>query len=185
MAGLSTVEAVVMSATTFAGAAQLGAIGVIGASDSAVGALLTGVVLNLRYVPMGITAARAYRGSWWLRAAQAQLLGDEAWALSRSPDGRHNPRLLLMSGAAVYVVWTAGTAIGAIGLSSFGNTDALGLDMVSPAIFVALLGKQLTTTRALFCVVLASAIALCLTPITPPGVPVVAASLVCLVGLVR
>lgn len=184
-AGFSVLAALVMSATTFGGAAQIGSASVLGAGGGPAGATLTGVLLNLRYLPMGVTATSAYRGSWWSRAAQAQLLGDETWALSRTPDGRHDSRLLLMAGATVYVVWLAGTALGAISLSSVGDVSSLGLDMVSPAIFFALLWKQLSTPRTRLAAVAAAVVALALVPFTPPGVPIAVASLVCLIGLTR
>jgi 4-azaleucine resistance transporter AzlC len=184
-AGFSVTAALVMSATTFGGAAQIGSASVLAASGGAAGAALTGALLNLRYLPMGVTAAGAYRGPWWSRGAQAQLLGDETWALSRTPDGGHDSRLLLMSGATVYVVWLAGTALGAVSLSTVGDVSAWGLDMVSPAIFFALLWKQLTTARARIAAVVSVAVALSLVPFVPLGVPIAVASLVCLIGLVR
>jgi 4-azaleucine resistance transporter AzlC len=184
-AGFSVLAALVMSATTFGGAAQIGSASVLGAGGGPTGAILAGTLLNLRYLPMGVTATSAYRGPWWARAAQAQLLGDETWALSRTPDGRHDTRLLLLSGATVYVVWLAGTALGAISLSSVGDVSSLGLDMVSPAIFFALLWKQLTTPRTRIAAVSAAVVALALVPITPPGVPIAVASLVCLIGAAK
>jgi 4-azaleucine resistance transporter AzlC len=184
-AGFSVLAALVMSATTFGGAAQIGSASVLGASGGPASAVLTGVLLNLRYLPMGITATSAYHGPWWSRAGQAQLLGDETWALSRTPDGKHDARLLLMSGATVYVVWLAGTALGAVSLSSIGDVSSLGLDMVSPAIFFALLWKQLTTSRTRLAAVAAAVVALALVPFTPAGVPIAVASLVCLIGLAR
>ena len=182
-AGFSAAAAVVMSATAFGGAAQIGAATVIGAGGGPLGAVTTGSLLNLRYLPMGITASDAYHGPWWRRALLAQLLGDETWAISRRSDGSHDSRLLLTAGAAVYVVWLAGSALGAIVLSSFGDISSWGLDMVSPAIFFALLWRQLTTRRAQLAAGSAVVIALVLVPITPPGVPVIVASLACLIGL--
>lgn len=183
-AGFSVPAALVMSATTFGGAAQVGAASVLGVGGAA-GAILTGVLLNLRYLPMGITAAGAYQGPWWKRGAQAQLLGDETWALSRTPDGGHDARLMLLSGAVVYVVWLAGTALGAVSLSSAGDVSAWGLDMVSPAIFFALLWNQLTTPQSRLAAALAVVVALALVPFAPPGVPIAVASLVCLIGLAK
>jgi 4-azaleucine resistance transporter AzlC len=182
-AGFSAAAAVVMSATTFGGAAQIGAASVIGAGGGPLGAVATGSLLNLRYLPMGITAADAYQGPWWRRALLAQLLGDETWAISRRSDGSHDSRLLLTAGAAVYVVWLAGSALGAIVLSSFGDISSWGLDMVSPAIFFALLWRQMTTRRAQLAAGSAVVIALVLVPVTPPGVPIIVASLACLIGL--
>src|SRR6202000_2601044 len=61
-AGFSAAAAVVMSATAFGGAAQIGAASVIGAGGGPLGAVTTGSLLNLRYLPMGITAADGYHG---------------------------------------------------------------------------------------------------------------------------
>jgi predicted branched-subunit amino acid permease len=183
-AGFSASAALVMSATTFGGAAQIGTASVLGAGGGGAGAAATGALLNLRYLPMGLTAARAYRGPWWRRALQAQLLGDEAWAVSRRADGSHNPRLLFTAGAAVYVVWLAGTALGAIVLSSLSNLSDWGLDMISPALFFTLLWRQLATRRAQVAAGSAVVVALALVPVAPPGVPIIAASLACLIGLV-
>ncbi|MEV0323225.1 AzlC family ABC transporter permease [Streptomyces sp. NPDC050658] len=181
-AGFSVPAALVMSATTFGGAAQVGAASVIGTGGGVAGAILAGALLNLRYLPMGISAAGSYPGPWWQRGALAQLLGDETWALSRKPDGEHDARLLILSGASVYVVWFSGTALGASSLQFVGDFSRWGLDMVSPAIFFGLLWKQLTTPRTRLAAVCAVVVALGLTPFTPAGVPIAVASCVCLMG---
>lgn len=181
-AGFSVPAALVMSATTFGGAAQVGAASVIGAGGGVASAIVAGALLNLRYLPMGISAAGSYPGAWWQRGALAQLLGDETWALSRKPDGEHDSRLLILSGASVYVVWFAGTALGASSLQFVGDSSRWGLDMVSPAIFFGLLWKQLATPRTRLAAVCAVVVALGLTPFTPAGVPIAVASCICLMG---
>jgi predicted branched-subunit amino acid permease len=82
------------------------------------------------------------------------------------------------------VVWLAGTALGAIVLSSLSNLSDWGLDMVSPALFFTLLWRQLATRRAQVAAGSAVIVALALVPVAPPGVPIIAASLACLIGLV-
>ena len=57
------------------------------------------------------------------------------------------------------------------------------MDGAFPALFLALLMPQLTTHRARVAAVLGGAIALALIPFTPAGVPIVAASTACLLGL--
>lgn len=57
--------------------------------------------------------------------------------------------------------------------------------MVSPAIFFALLWKQLDSPRTRIAALAAVAVALALTPVTPAGVPIAVASLVCLMGLLK
>ena len=62
---------------------------------------------------------------------------------------------------------------------------ALGLDAAFPALFLALLAGQLRDRAAVVAALAGAAIATALVPFVPPGVPVVAASLGCLIGLRR
>ena len=64
-----------------------------------------------------------------------------------------------------------------------GDPARLGFDGALPALFLALLVTQLVDRRAKIAAIAGAAIALVLLPITPPGVPVIAASAVCLWGL--
>jgi predicted branched-subunit amino acid permease len=64
-----------------------------------------------------------------------------------------------------------------------GDPARLGLDAAFPALFVALLVPQLGSRHALLAAALGGVIALVLTPLAPPGIPIVAAALACLVGL--
>ena len=61
----------------------------------------------------------------------------------------------------------------------------LGLDAAFPALFLALLAPLLRNREPLFAALLGAGIALALTPITPAGIPVIAATAACLVGLRR
>jgi predicted branched-subunit amino acid permease len=56
-AGMGNVAAVVMSATTFAGSAQFAAASVLGAGGAVAAAVTAAVMLNLRYGPIGLSAA--------------------------------------------------------------------------------------------------------------------------------
>jgi predicted branched-subunit amino acid permease len=64
-----------------------------------------------------------------------------------------------------------------------GDPSAWGLDAAFPALFLALLVPQLRDRRAVGAAALGAAIAIALTPFTPAGVPIIAASLACLLGL--
>ena len=65
---------------------------------------------------------------------------------------------------------------------ALGDPAALGLDAAFPALFLALLVTQVHDRQALAAAVLGGLIALVLLPITPAGVPIVAASAACLLG---
>ena len=85
-------------------------------------------------------------------------------------------------GILLYVLWVGGTAIGTV-VGDLLDPEAIGLDAAFPALFLALLAPYLRSRRALATALVAGAITLVLLPFTPPGVPIVAASLACLIGL--
>lgn len=181
-AGMSPLAVVLMSATTFAGSAQTAAVSILGAGGGLVAAITTAVLLNLRYGPIGLSAAPALSGPWWRRLLQAQLVVDESWALSQR-DGRIQPGLLLGGGMTLYVGWIAGTAAGATAGGLLGDPSRLGLDAMFPAIFLALLVPQLHSRSRLAAAIGGAGIAIVLLPVAGSGVPILVASLACLAGL--
>ncbi len=184
-AGMGTLAPVVMSITTFGGSAQFAAVSVLGAGGGVAAAVAAAVLLNSRYLPIGLSAASAFRGSVLRRVAESQLVVDESWAIGHQGHGRFDRRMLLGAGIAVYVGWVAGTAIGVLGSSALGNPSALGLDAAFPALFLGLLASQVRSRRALAASAAGAAIALVLVPAVPAGLPIVAASAACLIGLGR
>jgi predicted branched-subunit amino acid permease len=70
-----------------------------------------------------------------------------------------------------------------LGGALLGDPETLGLDAIFPAFYLALLAEEMSDRAALSSAVLGAAIALCLVPFVPPGVPVVAASAAALLGL--
>jgi 4-azaleucine resistance transporter AzlC len=183
-AGMGATASLVMSATTFAGSAQFAVVSVLGAGGTAAAAIVAAVLLNARYGPMALAAAQVFRGGRLRRLLEAQLLVDESWALSNR-DGRFDRKVMLGAGALLYVGWNAGTALGVAAGDSLADPATLGLDAAFPALFLALLAPLLRSRTAVAAALLGAGIALALTPITPAGVPVIAATAACLVGLTR
>jgi branched chain amino acid efflux pump len=184
-AGLDPLAVIVMSATTFAGSAQFAAVSVLGAGGSVAAAIAAAVLLNGRYLPIGISVAGALGGPWWRRLAEAQLVVDESWALAHRQDGTIDRDRLVGAGAVLYVAWVGCTALGAFGAELLGDPEALGLDAAFPALFLALLWPRLRERPAVAAAVLGGLIALIAIPFVPPGVPIIAATAGCLVGLRR
>jgi len=182
-AGMSDAAALVMSVTTFAGGAQFAAVSVLGGGGSVLTAATVAALLNLRYVPIGISVAPALRGRWWRRVATAQLAVDEAWAVSHVGGGRYDADRLVGAGVVVLVAWVGGTAAGLAAGAVLHDPAALGLDALTPALFLALLMGQMRDRMAVAAVVGAAAIALALVPVAPLGIPVVASAVVGLLGL--
>jgi len=184
-AGFGWPAAIVMSATTFAGSAQFAAASILGDGGTIAAAVGAALLLNARYGPIGVTVAPWLSGSTLSRFAHAQLTVDESWAIAAEGDGRYDPRKLVGAGLLLYVCWVGGTAIGAIGGESFGDPETLGLDGAFPALFLGLLVPIAKGRRPVQAALLGAAIALALTPFAPPGVPIIAASAACLLGVRR
>jgi len=174
-----------MSLTTFAGSAQFAAVSILGAGGGVAAAVTAGVLLNARYVALGVSVASVFRGPVLRRLVESQLVIDESWALGSTAPGRFDRGLLLGAGAVCYGSWCIGTVVGVVGAEALGDPTALGLDAAFPALFLALLSPQLGTRRAVTAAALGAAVALALVPFTPPGVPIVAAAAVPLIGLRR
>jgi predicted branched-subunit amino acid permease len=185
-AGVDSLAALVMSATTFAGSAQFAVVSVLGAGGTAAAAIGAAVLLNARYAPMALAASGAFRGGPLRRLLEAQLLVDESWALS-SREGGFERKLLIGAGGILYLGWNAGTAAGVLAGDSLTDPATLGLDAAFPALFLALLAPLLRAggRTAIAAALTGAAIALMLTPITPAGIPVIAATAACLIGLTR
>lgn len=181
-AHLAATAAIVMSATTFAGSAQVATVSVLGAGGGVAAAVVAALLLNARYAPIGITVAHAFRGNVLRRFAESQLVVDESWALSGGGTPRFDRRVLLGIGAALWVAWVGGTAIGAVAGSAIGDPSAFGLDGAFAALFVALLAAQLRDGRRAAAAVTGAAIAALLTPYVPPGIPIIAATAAVVVG---
>jgi 4-azaleucine resistance transporter AzlC len=183
--GIDATAAIVMSATTFAGAAQFAAISVLHDGGTVAAAVAAAVLLNARYLAISLAVAPAFDGSRLRRLFESQLIVDESWAVSQVGRGRIDKRMLLGAGLTLYPFWVGGTVIGALAGNVLADPEALGFDGALPALFLALLVMQLVDRRAKIAAVAGGAIALVLIPFTPAGVPVIAAATVSLWGLKR
>jgi 4-azaleucine resistance transporter AzlC len=180
--GIHSVEAIVMSATTFAGSAQFAVASILGAAGGVASAIVAATLLNARYAPISVSVAPAFVGGRFRRLLESQLIVDESWAMSRRADGRHDRRLLVGAGLVLYACWVGGTVVGALAGDALGDPASLGLDAAFPALFLAILVPQVGSRRSLAAAVLGGTIALALVPVAPAGVPIVAAACACLIG---
>lgn len=182
-AGFGIVGAVAMSATTFAGSAQFAAATILDGGGGAAAAIVAALLLNARYVPLSLAVASIFPGRRRRRLLESQLIVDESWALA-GRSGRFEYGVLVGAGVLLYGVWVGGTALGTVA-GDLLDPEAVGLDAAFPALFLALLAPYLRTRRVLATALAAGAVTLVLLPLTPPGTPIVAASLAALIGLRR
>lgn len=167
---------IVMSIVAFSAAAQFGALAVLAAKGSVGAAIAAGVLLNARYLAMGVALAPSLRGRPLSRAAFALTTVDASWAAASRGDGTFDPWYMVGVSIPQYVGWVAGTIIGVFAGPSLGDPRALGLDALFPAFFVALLFAEARGRRKLEAAGGGAGIALVLTPLLPPGLPILAAA---------
>jgi 4-azaleucine resistance transporter AzlC len=181
-AGMGPAAPIVMSATTFGGSAQFAAASVLDTGGAAAAAIVAALLLNARYIPIGISVASSFRGPGWRRLSQSQLIVDESWAVALKRRGGFDVRVLLGAGGLLYLTWVSGTVLGILLGNAIGDADKLGLDAAFPALFLALLVPQLSGRPELVAALLGGAFALVLIPFTPAGVPIIAGAAACLIG---
>jgi predicted branched-subunit amino acid permease len=75
-----------------------------------------------------------------------------------------------------YIGWVLGTVTGVLSAGALGDPRALGLDALFPAFFVGLLFEEVRGRRRLAAAGGGAGIALALTPLVPPGLPILAAA---------
>ena len=154
---------IAMSILVFSGAAQFAALSVLAAGGGALAAITAGMLLNARWLPMGFAIGPSLRGGPLARAAQGLTIVDASFVISSRGDGTFDRGLLM----------------GAV----LGDPSSLGLDAIFVAFYLALLIEEARSRRAVVAGLAGAAIAFALMPFTPPGVPIIAASLAALVGL--
>lgn len=183
--GLGAPAAILMSLVVFAGSAQFAAVGIVAAGGGLAPALAAAALVNSRFLPMGVALAPYLPGGAVSRAIQGQPVVDTSWALAQDAEGRFDRHFLFGATAVQWVTWQAGTVAGALVGTGGIAPQALGLDAVFPAFFLVLLTEEVKQPGRLGVAVLGAAIALVLVPFTPPGVPVLVASVAAFVGLRR
>ncbi len=190
-AGLSPAVATLSSVLVLAGGSQFAFVGVLALGGNPFAGALSGLLLNVRYVAFGVAIARALPGGpGWRRAVDSYLVVDESVALALGQAGPRptDPsrvqtwsvevvRRFRVVGWSVVAAWILATALGAFGGRFIADPQVYGLDAAFPAGFLALLAPWLRTPRGRLAAGIGVVLALGLTPIAPPGVPIVAAAL--------
>jgi 4-azaleucine resistance transporter AzlC len=182
--GLDAWQTQGLSLLMFTGASQFALVGVLGAGGGVVAAVLTAWLLGARNSMYALSLAPILRATGLRRLAAAELTIDESTAMALAhPEPPAAARHAFWStGLAVYVLWNIGTLIGSLGAAAIGDPGTLGLDAAIPAAFIALLWPRLVDGSMWAVAAAGAALALILTPVLRPGLPVLAAGLVALIA---
>src|SRR5947209_16093181 len=125
---MGSVAPIVMSVVVSSGAAQFGSLAVLAAGGSTGAAIAAGVLLNARYLAMGLGLGPSLRGRISSRVALAMSTVDSSWAAASRGDGTFDA--WYMAGASVpqYVGWVLGTIVGVLIGGTLGDPKTYGLD---------------------------------------------------------
>jgi len=199
-AGFSPAQTSVSSLLTFTGGTQFAIAGVIAGGGTAAAALGSGYLLGARNTLYALRLKPVLGVRGWRRAVGALVTIDESTAMAL---GQANPGLSRLAfwwtAGAVYFFWNLATVLGALGAQALGDPRRFGLDAAVPAAFLALLAPRLraravpdnardvsrgagavprqTAAVPRRVALVGAIIAVALIPVTPPGVPVLAACL--------
>jgi 4-azaleucine resistance transporter AzlC len=176
---------VVMSIVVFAGSAQFAALSVLAAGGGAGPAIVSGLLMNARFLPMGFAVGASLPGGALARGAQGQAVVDASFVLANRGGGRFDRNLLFGATVAQGAAWIVGTVVGVVGGGAIAEPERFGLDAIFPAFYLALLAEEVGSRYAVAAAALGAVIAIALIPLTPPGIPVIAASVAALLGLRR
>ena len=170
--GWGTLAPIVFSVIAFSGSAQFAVASVLGSGGGA--------------LPAIVAAAPYLKGGPLRRAMEGQAVVDASWALASRGEGRFDREFMIGATVPQGAAWIVGTAVGVVSGDFIGDPQRLGLDVIFPAFFLALLAEELRSSRqAVVVALIAAGLALALVPFTPPGVPVIAACAAALLGVRR
>jgi 4-azaleucine resistance transporter AzlC len=140
-AGLSVAEAAFMSATVFAGAAQLVAAQLWADPIPVLAVIAATTMVNLRFSLMSAALQPWFKDLTRPQAYGSLLfIGDENWALTMSDlkSGSGRGAFLLGCGFCVWIAWVAATVLGVFAGNVIHDPSAYGIDFIFVAVFVAL-----------------------------------------------
>jgi predicted branched-subunit amino acid permease len=205
---LGALPSVVMSAVVWSGTAQFAALSILTSGGGTALAAGTGLLANTRFLPMGFAIAPSMRGGPVRRLLTGALLADASFVIGHRGGGRFDISAIAWAAPLQYLPWIGGTVVGVVGASAIGDPARWGLDVLFPVFYLSLLLPDLfperfqggsrrarrgtdgargsaapQNLRPTIVAVFAAAITLALTPVAPPGVPVLVAAAAALIGL--
>jgi 4-azaleucine resistance transporter AzlC len=170
-AGLGLLETQALSLLVFAGSAQFSAVGLFGQGAHGVEIVLTTFMLNVRHVLYGLSLGRSLQLRGMRRLVSAYLLTDEAFGVV-SVRKEHSFPFLLGVELSLFATWNLATLGGSLLGSTIADPGQLGIDVVFPLAFLALLIPLLRTRPELIVAAGAAALAWLLSRWLPGGIPI-------------
>ncbi len=184
--GWGTFAPVLCSLIVFSGSAQFALVGALSTGGGLATAVTAAALINNRFLPMGMAIAGDLRGGRLRRALEGQAVVDGSWAAAHLGGGRFDRYVLFGATAVQWPAWVAGTALGVAVAPEPQLLHTLGLDVLTPALFVTLLFDELRKDRAnRLPALIGAAIAAGLIIVLPTGPALIGAAAAALIAVVR
>jgi 4-azaleucine resistance transporter AzlC len=180
--GLTLSQTMVLSLVMFTGASQFAFVGVAASGGSPFAAVPASLLLGVRNAFYGVPVSEILHPRGPARFWTAHFVIDETTAMAISQPTTPAKRYAFWAtGLILFLLWQVGSLVGAL-VGRAVNPADIGLDAAAPAVFLALLWPMLRQREARWVALGGATVALVLVPLAPPGIPVVAAAVVALVG---
>jgi len=185
-AGLSVAQTCALSLLMFTGGSQFAFAGVAAAGGGPLTAITTAALVGARNGFYGLQMAPVLQARGLRRLVAVQLTIDESTAVGSAQTAAYPDRPSLArlgfwaTGGAVFLLWNAATALGAIIGEVLGDPRRYGFDAAAAAAFLGLLWPRLRDADARWIGLTAAVVALGAVPFAPAGVPVLAAGVAAL-----
>lgn len=177
-AGFSPLETMLFSVLACSGSAQMASVGLAASGAGPLSIVLTALGLSLRHVLYGLSLA-----TWLPRSTQpstpllAATVFDEGFGLAtrEAAERRGSAGFLFGANGLLYLSWVAATLAGIVLGQLLPDPASIGLDVIFPLSFLALLLPLIRTRRDALVAVVAGASALGLRSVVGAGPAVVVA----------
>jgi 4-azaleucine resistance transporter AzlC len=170
-AGLSLLETQALSVFVFAGSAQLSAVGLFAVGAAGAEIVLTTLLLNIRHLLYGLSLGRDLSLTRRQRPVAAFFLTDEAFGVVAAARERSFP-FLLGAELSLFIMWNLATLAGFLLGAAIPDPGQLGVDLIFPLAFLALLVPLVRTRIELIVAVASGALAFGLARTLPGGLPI-------------
>ena len=184
-AGLSGWDIQLMSVLVYAGGAQFTVARLVAQGTPRHLLVVATALINLRHVLYGVSLAPYLRPvQAVLRAGTAFFIVDESYGLGLRAfaEGRGTARYLVGAGVSLYLAWNLGTALGIAFTAALPDPRNLGLDLVFPLTFAALLAPLLRQVANRWAALTAFLAGVAVAPALPSGIGFVAATMLGMLG---
>jgi predicted branched-subunit amino acid permease len=155
-----------------AGASEFMFVAIIASGGNPLAAAVAGLLVNARHFPFGI-AVRDLAGTRLKGLLGCHIMNDESvvFGLSQSTPKQRKDAYWLC-GLGVAIVWPVGAMAGSVVGKLLPDINAIGLDVVFPAILLALVIPSLKSKTTLIRASSGALLSLAVTPFVAVGMPV-------------